>query len=458
MSLIDKIRPWAETGTKTKPADVKIDAGWIGGEQPEHEYENERQNTRDTKLNQLVDNSNRGTARADKLFNNVPGGSIKDIAFPWSPGNTIDVGNGFGRGACLYDHAGTKLVMVVHQPNPSANWHLYGINVDTNTVDVDLDVSTDLGLSGHRIWALACDGQWIYLMGEESDASYRRYQVYAKDIYGVDKPGFGYNECGQIEDIYKDERTILKVLESGNLFVAGRWDALGEKKCHIIDATTGNIVRSGDVDMLAAVIPSGDCVECGGHIFFTTLEKTADVNGVCVVDESDLTIAAAGTSGFYAIGDSAISNWFVSLATLGDLLVVAGRLTANNWPYFAFFDGATFPTPYLSNLQWANDGSINGPMFFDGHNLWALIYNFDTTPEMLAIKIRPQSVTNNMATTNLVDMVNMGDVILLDPSNVDVNVGYLRPPIVFDGASIWVSSYLLKGGGVWSRIVDALNN
>lgn len=53
--MATKLRPWADTGTKIKPADAKIDAGWVPGEQPPAEWENERMNTRDETVNTVID-------------------------------------------------------------------------------------------------------------------------------------------------------------------------------------------------------------------------------------------------------------------------------------------------------------------------------------------------------------------------------------------------------------------
>lgn len=456
MGTITKIKPWAQNGNKTKPADVKIETGWIGGEQPPHEYENERMNTRDTKLNEVIDQTNRGSAGADKLFNNLAAGAIKDIAFPFSNGNVTDLGNGFERDACLYDHNGIKLVLTMHQPNPSANWHFYGINIDTGAIDVDLDLGADMGLSGHRIWAMACDGGWIYLLGEESSLSVHRYQVYARDITGTPKPGFGYNQLGQEYDHLRDNRPILKVLESGDIFAGGKWMALGpgvEPKCHIIDATTGTITRSGDVDLATDQFPSGDCVECGGHIYFSVRTVGAGNNALAMVDEGDLTAPATGTPGIQDIGSFA-SGWYLSLATMGDYIGIAGRLTASDYPQINLYKGGDFSG--FGSLVWSVTGSRNGPMFFDGHNLWVLIYSADTTPEMLMVKVRPQWLTYNLGSNvDLKNMVGINDVILFHDTAIDTTLGQQRPPIVFDGASIWVSSHGLNGGGVWQRVVDA---
>jgi len=54
--MATKILPvWASSGTKTKPNDTKIEQGWTSGEQPPHEWENERMSTRDTTINDMID-------------------------------------------------------------------------------------------------------------------------------------------------------------------------------------------------------------------------------------------------------------------------------------------------------------------------------------------------------------------------------------------------------------------
>ena len=453
MGTIEKIKPWASTGSKVKPADVKIESGWIGGEQPAHEYENERMNTRDNIMNKMVDAVNRGSSGAEKLFNNLAAGAIKDIGFPFSDGNQSDTGNGWDRGACLYDHDGVKMVLSIKTPNPSGNMHLYGINTDTNTIDLDVDMSTIR--FGMRWWNIVCDGQWIYLIGDDASASQRKYNVVALDINMVDKPGF-YRSFGLVLEGNIDTRPVMKVLESGDIFVGGRWDYYyGAKKCFILDGTSGSIIQSGDVDMTADQYPSGDCVECGGHIYFTVFDSTqSDWYGVGMVDESDLTVAAAGTPGLFIIGPSENANWKLALATMGDHIAIMGRLMSVDYPTLGIYNGEDF-TLYITPLVWSIAGSTNGPMFFDGHNLWLTINSNDTNPEMVIVKICPMGIHKNLPTADLQVLAGMDGVVLYDKDNVDGVLGVMRPQMVFDGVSIWFSSAHLGGGGIWRRVVDA---
>jgi hypothetical protein len=64
---IDVIRPWASTGDRETPSDVKIDLGWRPGEQPAVEWENERQNLRDNILKALAEYVNAGVPISDLL-------------------------------------------------------------------------------------------------------------------------------------------------------------------------------------------------------------------------------------------------------------------------------------------------------------------------------------------------------------------------------------------------------
>lgn len=59
------IRSWANAGTRIKPSDGKIDQGWLAGEQPPVEYENERMYSRDTLVNQIITYLNDGVPLSD---------------------------------------------------------------------------------------------------------------------------------------------------------------------------------------------------------------------------------------------------------------------------------------------------------------------------------------------------------------------------------------------------------
>lgn len=65
MASFSLLRAWASAGTRIKPSDGKIDQGWLAGEQPPMEYENERMNTRDTRINEIIAYLNAGVPLAD---------------------------------------------------------------------------------------------------------------------------------------------------------------------------------------------------------------------------------------------------------------------------------------------------------------------------------------------------------------------------------------------------------
>lgn len=63
------LRAWANAGTRIKPSDGKIDQGWLAGEQPPVEYENERMYSRDTLINQIITYLNAGVPLSDVVTN-----------------------------------------------------------------------------------------------------------------------------------------------------------------------------------------------------------------------------------------------------------------------------------------------------------------------------------------------------------------------------------------------------
>jgi len=62
---IDLLRVWASAGSIAVPSNAKIDLGWVAGEQPAVEWENERMNSRDTRVNEIVTYLNNGVPLAD---------------------------------------------------------------------------------------------------------------------------------------------------------------------------------------------------------------------------------------------------------------------------------------------------------------------------------------------------------------------------------------------------------
>jgi len=64
---IDVIRPWASAGLKETPSNAKIDLGWLPGEQPAMDWENERQNKRDMILKALAEYINAGISLSDLI-------------------------------------------------------------------------------------------------------------------------------------------------------------------------------------------------------------------------------------------------------------------------------------------------------------------------------------------------------------------------------------------------------
>lgn len=75
------IRAWANAGTRIKPSDGKIDQGWLAGEQPPVEYENERMYSRDTLVNQIISYLNAGVPLSDVVTTSASSLTITGTAY-----------------------------------------------------------------------------------------------------------------------------------------------------------------------------------------------------------------------------------------------------------------------------------------------------------------------------------------------------------------------------------------
>lgn len=75
------LRAWANAGTRIKPSDGKIDQGWLAGEQPPVEYENERMYSRDTLVNQITAYLNAGVPLSDVVTNATSSLTITGTSF-----------------------------------------------------------------------------------------------------------------------------------------------------------------------------------------------------------------------------------------------------------------------------------------------------------------------------------------------------------------------------------------
>ena len=98
---ITLLRAWANAGNLTAPSNAKIDQGWVVGEQPACEYENERMNTRDNTINDIINYLNAGVPLSDILDGSC---DLEDSVFKTtdsSDGDNASIGPSFvsvGRG------------------------------------------------------------------------------------------------------------------------------------------------------------------------------------------------------------------------------------------------------------------------------------------------------------------------------------------------------------------------
>ena len=68
---ITLLREWASAGSRTTPSYAKIDQGWLVGEEPAAEWENERMNVRDATVNEVITYLNAGVPVSDLISGTV---------------------------------------------------------------------------------------------------------------------------------------------------------------------------------------------------------------------------------------------------------------------------------------------------------------------------------------------------------------------------------------------------
>ncbi len=449
-TLIERLRIWASTGTKTKPADVKIDAGWVGGEQPPFEYENERMNTRDTQLVGCVDAVNDSTAGGRSLFKyrSISACIPESIGFPYSADNYFDSGDALINCACLYEYEGDKQLIFSHVPAAGTSYiKAYNINTKANT---------NHPFTGDLVLDVCSAGPYVYILYANLNGS--DYDYFLAAVDGNDwtaRPGWGVHpQLGSEPTATIDGRPFCAVALSGNIVCGGRWyGTAADKKLHVINSSTGAIMRSGDAGLAATEYPSGNCVVVNDALIYTGLDSASGDTLRCDAYEADLTLG--GNQGGTPVVHS---GELLSVLSLGDYVLTASKPAtyAQTVAYTEALASHTFTT-------FATDaGTKIGPMVFDGVNVWILFKASISTDEAMVVRrFSPQSL--GVAFLNLdFNFANNPDNnhLLRVSSDVSPYIGYMRPPMVFDGSGIWVSPYALTGtdfSGEWFRIPNVHN-
>ena len=166
---LNLLRVWASTGAASKPSDAKIDLGWLAGEQPPNEYENERMNTRDTRINEIITYLNAGVPLDDilagdaivdnssiQITNTATNGEVylerAGVGFKLvTEGSTVlskqtvavDVSG--SSWALLRTITTTTSSMYVHRVSAAIDFKQNGVpNADTKVIDIALYDGTDV--------------------------------------------------------------------------------------------------------------------------------------------------------------------------------------------------------------------------------------------------------------------------------------------------------------------------
>jgi len=455
-TLIDRIKIWATGGTKTTPSDVKIELGWVGGEQPPHEWENERMNKRDGLMVDVIDSVNDSPAGGRSLFKNrnVATCIPESMGLPFSADNFYDSGDALINDACLYNHEGVKLLVFVHTPS-TGTAYIKTYNILDGTV-------VNHAFPGDVVVGLCSTGQYIYILYANIVGANHEYFITAVDgdtwaalpgWAGTD-PQLGTEATADI-----DGRPFCAVTPAGNILCGGRWYGVsGDDKLAVVDADTGTITTSGNAGLASAVFPSGDCVAVGSVMYFTALENASTDMWLSAADETDLSIKGVASASIpNNHGAPATVGEQMALATLGDHFMVGYKDGAAN--ISIELKSEDYATLFSGSHVLETNAKL-GPMVFDGIHVWILFKAAGSAlTSTVVYKFNPQSFSTQM-TPNIDFTLDAGSQHVLDNYDTNDTLVYMRPPIVFDGAGVWVSPYAPTGGnfsGQWFRVSNVHN-
>jgi hypothetical protein len=460
-TFIDRLKIWASAGTKTKPADAKIATGWIAGEQPPHEWENERMSTRDTALVAVVDAVNDTPAGGRSLFKdrNIAPGIPENAGLMFSADNRYavdpaEVIEATMNDACLYEYEGVKMLVFLYVPD-SGTSYIKAYNIADGTV-------VNHAFPGDIVVSLCSTGQYIYVLYADLVTGNYEYSLTAIDgLTGTTKPGWSVTDpqVGAEPQADIDGRPFCRVTPGGDILCGGRWDgAAGADKLALIDAAAGTLTRSGDGGLAANTFPSGDCVAVGDVMYFTGLDKSTTDMWLSAVDETDLTVKGVASGSIPAnYGAPTTAGEYMSLATLGDHFVI-GHKTGVNGKIELYSEA--YASPFF-DVDIDTSSSKLGPMVFDGVHLWGLFKGVTAGGSgMVLRKISPNRFNGSLDNSGIAFDVDVDSNNMLEDGDTNDTLGYMRPPLIFDGSGIWVSPYAPPGEnytGIWLRLANVYN-
>ena len=109
MKIKDTVTEWGSTGTIIKPSDTKIQTGWVGGEQPPHEWENWMRNDRDIALNDVLTRGQRRSSLPTATDQNQMCSGITTPAQAWGVAQRMTLTTAIVGGAYTSDRRASCL-------------------------------------------------------------------------------------------------------------------------------------------------------------------------------------------------------------------------------------------------------------------------------------------------------------------------------------------------------------
>lgn len=456
MKELNKLTPWAESGTKTPVPYAKTITGWLNGEQPPFEYENHRRFTTDSMTNEIIDRLNRISKPERDLIPNPSTMELGlDIGFPDSYGNVIEPDTGYliaGSTAAVVDDVPFIFTLEHSDSVTQSSAKVRKHNLETGVVEtIYTNTQVDADLRG---LAIACNGEFLFVLQRWYVAGSGTWVFNLISLFLSDgvpsgdwtEPALGYHAAGST----LFHSYILKVLPSGNLFVGGNWGGAGAFNTYIIDAVSGAILVMGNPGMSGTLYPCGDSIAfADGTIIFSTVDSASGVRKIVGCLEADLSLVTG-----YPLTMSPASATYKDPPKLF-------RIDSERWGWFQNIEGgATAPTvsilvknlssqvdDYLTTAAQLNTGTTSkvGKVWFDGSYLWFVAYlaswKGGSPAGVALVRLNLSSLPIWLGSTTtgitLLTYLSGNDVFFLNHESLLAAPNTLPSGLTFDGTDIW---------------------
>lgn len=472
---ISKLIQWArDLGYVVKPDDVKLQGGWVGGDQPPASYENWHNSQQDMRINKLSDGTE---GYPDGMTWDDIVAKRFDISAEVYPANvsislsgTPDVTE-----ICIhrrddqsYAHRDHTYYLVLAENNAE----IICVDAETHTTVQTIDVTTGLGAGTWEANAMCVDAEYVYVVFTETGATTHWVQAYQIDLDSATwavKSGWPANGT-QLIDI-STPPTVVGQKQAGiihadntSLAIASCWRQTVSSSAHaaiqLINKTTGAISSSGggDVGSIGSnVIITGQLTSDGTNIYYGVYAPSGGLGFVCTATIASLT-TGSGITGYpftqsspdsyavgdiMAIGDKVYASWTsrtILTSSAAPSGVNAGYITVGS-STAASHRRIVFTSTVYSDDRYRRMSHSFGRMAFDGLHLW--VYTLSDTAYVAATRIDIATL-EGMDSLIAPEFVNPQTHFLTGNAIPDTKFFALMP-IVFDNDHIVTTPYTPDG-------------